>query len=271
MEENTTPIYWNKSLNYGLPANVYGQLSPQQRDFLDYYASKAMTDIAAGRRVNNVTPETVLKVYQDALSDPSIDSYYKQQLELGTRELQMSLDYLNAADTAEREKATRAFEEQRMADDEAAAAAGNAYSSYRNRTDENRRLDEVGVTELRDRNARQKAFEYGNAFEKNYGSSNTPNISVGGQGYSRFGNVVGANENNKAMSQISRAQDRLAGAMYSGATGGTALPMDAAVPMVPTAKPTPAVPSAPGNTIIGGKEYTPGGGLVNPYGIKKNV
>jgi len=239
MNPNTeTGQYDGSALTWGgIDPALYNRLSPAQRGMLDLYAGKSQINIANGTRAQNVTAQLLQVFYQDALNDPTIDTFYKDQLALGQRELQMNLEYVNAKDTFEKEQSQRRFEDQKNADANAAAASGTAYSSYRNRTDENRNLEQFGVTDLRNRTNRRDAFNLGNQFEQNFGSANTGNISIGGQQYSQFGGMLGTNERNRVMSTNALAGENAKAFLT---TGG--LPNTSSLPLATVS--APAAPAA---------------------------
>ena len=232
MKNNTQQFIEGAALTAGwFSREDYARLSADQRRTVDTSAYTAKSQIDRGEKAPNMTPEFLKAAYNAALTDPLIDKKYKDQLALGQRDLQMNLDYMNAKTNQAKQDMMRQHAQQKMQDAEQIAQQGQAYSSYANKTIENRNLEQFGATDLANRASKLDAFNLGNKFEQRYGSDNTPNISLGGQSYDRFGNQAGSLYGEKMTDVINRGNGIINGFQRFGE----------ADPIVPIGRMTPTI------------------------------
>ncbi len=162
------------------------------------------------------TTDDLHRFADQAAKDPTIDKFYKDQLRLGVADLNAKLGFLQGDTQAQFEQLNRAFPEQNTAASHAAAAAGQAYSGFRNKAKEQLKANQQTILQSTTRQAQQNLRNLGQTFETTYGSQNLPQgglgMPTGSQGglsnigYTPFGNVPGQLEQNKQLDIANKNQ-----------------------------------------------------------------
>ncbi len=150
------------------------------------------------------TAQDLDRIFKQAQDDPDIKQYYKDQLNLGREEFQRNAAFLSGDYQQIQEKQARdyALAQQNLQENE--AAAGRAYSGFREQAKGRLGEEQAGIIEST-RSALKKGVEQlGSQFEKQYGTQNMPSLNIQGVGYNPYGNVPGLMEQQR----LSDVRDR---------------------------------------------------------------
>lgn len=171
MADTITPtgIPYDQSLaTYGLSQDTWNSLSATQQAVVGvaYSAAKQLYG-------TNSSDVSVSKAIAYASTDPSIISKYADTLKLDTQQFNQTLSQIQTALNVSNSDNQRQFESDRKALAEASAAAGQAYSGFRGKAQENLAASENSIVTSSRAAAQKSLDDLTSAFESKYGSAAT--------------------------------------------------------------------------------------------------
>lgn len=186
----------------GLSDDIIKGLTPDQKKMFDSIG----TIIQKKYEQNNPVPPTLTtadldKIMQDAQNDPGIADFYKEQLRQGSQLFLQSMADTTGDFSATRLQQERDMARQQQAFKEQEAAAGRAYSGFRQQAQQQLNADQSGVIQSTRRSLQRNLQSQAGAFEQTFGTGNLN--SLGGAGittpiegvqYTPIGQVAGSME-----------------------------------------------------------------------------
>lgn len=156
---------WSK---YGITQDVWNSLNATQQGVVGVSLNAATS--LYGANASNVTLQSALAA---AATDPNIIAKYADALKLDTAGFQQTIQQIQTAASVDAQTKQMQFEADRKALAEQAASAGQAYSGFRGKAEQNLTTTESGIV-TSSRSALQKSLQDAtSAFEAKYGTSAT--------------------------------------------------------------------------------------------------
>ncbi len=197
----------------GLSDETIAGMSPEQQGLFAAIGATMQKQIDNGNPLpQTFTTDDLHRFAEQAVNDPTIDAFYKDQLRLGVADLNAKMGFLTGDTQAQFDEFNRAFPQQDIAASKAAAAAGQAYSGFRNQAKERLKADQQSILQSTTRQAQQNLRNLGTTFETTYGSKNLPQQGLSMQGglgqirYNALGNVPGQLEQQKQVDIANKNQ-----------------------------------------------------------------
>lgn len=251
--------------NLGFSDDTIKNLTDSQRNMFAALGKSITAQYDANKTVPpTFTAADLDRIMKEAQNDPNIDNYYKEQLRVGVSDFTRAVDSLGKDYNAIKAENERQFGFQRKDLSEAEAAAGRAYSGFREQAKTRLQGDQNNIIESSRRNLQKNVDTLGSSFEKTFGSSAVPggpNLGLAGEAgadaaYNPTGGVAGTQENSRLVDTRQRYNDIIADETLSRGLGtGTG---DVATP--PTTTTTPGTSSAAPSTNT--RAYWQGQGYV---------
>jgi len=161
-----------------------------------------------------VDADITSKTWQDAMNaaaqDPDIVAKYGDEFKIASESINRGLQALEAGYTQEQAATMRKQEEERLAFEEAEAAAGRAYSGFRNEARNRLQLDQADVIKSSRRQLKETVQGFVGPFEERFGTDKLSNLNlptIDEQSYTPFGEIKGNVEREKKSDIKSIAQD----------------------------------------------------------------
>lgn len=197
----------------GLSDETINSLPPDQRGIFASIGAVMQKQIDNGNPLpQTFTTDDLARFADQAAKDPTIDKYYKDQLRLGVADLNAKMGFLTGETQAAFQQLQQQFPQQNIEAAKAAAAAGQAYSGFRNQAKERLKQNQQAVLSSTTRQAQQNLRNLGTNFEQNYGTANLPQggLRIAGVpspiAYNAFGNVPGQLEQQKQLDIANKNQ-----------------------------------------------------------------
>jgi len=156
------------------------------------------------------TADDLNRMLTEAQNDPTIDSYYKDQLRIGTEQFTQTLALQQQDYAAKQASEARQAEADKKSLAESQGAGGAAYSGFSQQAKEKLSAEQTGIIESTRRQEQQAANTLGGNFEQNYGTTalqNAGGVNIAGQAYNPLGNVAGTQAQNKLLDIRQKNQD----------------------------------------------------------------
>ncbi len=152
--------------NYGITSDVFAQASAVQQAQMLSIVDKATT--LYSNSGGTVTREQAMAA---AANDPNIISKYADQAKLDANAFQQSLQQIQTATSTTAQNQKTQFENERKQLADASAAAGQAYSGFRNKAQQDLAQNEQGIVTSTRSQLQQNLQDLTTQFESKYGSA----------------------------------------------------------------------------------------------------
>lgn len=156
------------ALKLGITQEQYNQMDSTQRALIGIVGNIATTTYSTSG-----SGMTLGEAFVAANKDPNIIAKYSDALKLDTQQLKQSLEQAQIATSTEAEQRQMQFDNAKNQADEAAAAAGTAYSGFRGKAQEQLKSTETGIIESSRSAAKKTVNDLTTAFESKYGTAAT--------------------------------------------------------------------------------------------------
>lgn len=164
---------WSQAAKTGITRQQFDQLNPTQQATVATLGESASSLYAYGS--TGVTVNDALKA---AANDPAITTKYADALALDNTAFTDGLNNIRLAVSNESMQNKMQFEKDRKALAEANAAAGTAYSGFRQQAEKNLADTEAGIVTSSRARAKQQLDQLTQSFAAKYGSAATPVASL---------------------------------------------------------------------------------------------
>lgn len=180
---------------YGISPEIWNKLDPATRAFVESVTNVAQGQFDQGAVNVSINTDLLNKALVAAQNDPAIKAKYGDAAILAQNDLQRNLALINAEYAQQTGLLATQQELQRKALAEQEAAAGRAYSGFRNQAKQQLAAEQTGVIESSKRQIQNKVNEFGRSLEQQYGTAGLGQfgpINLAGMSYNPYGNVQGS-------------------------------------------------------------------------------
>jgi len=150
------------------------------------------------------------KLWKEAKNDPTINKYYAEQLEIGTKAIEENLSLMvDDFDQMSREQQKQYIDAKKQLD-EAKAEAGQVYSGFRKQAQTELAKQNADVIASSKRQAKSKLNELESQFEQTFGSNTLTGLKlpgVGGAQYTPIGGLAGTQATSKLQDELNLEQE----------------------------------------------------------------
>lgn len=195
------PIPYDPSLaTSGITQDIWNQMSPTQQAVVAAAAGAAKS--LYGANASNVTLQSAL---QAASTDPNITAKYADALKMDSQQFQQGLQQISVSSSTQSQQQQQQFELDRKALAEQNAAAGTAYSGFREQAQNNLAQNESNIVTSSRSQLQQQLNDATSAYESKYGTAATTPASTqfvdpfASAGTSISGLSTGATPNNTTL------------------------------------------------------------------------
>ena len=138
----------------------------------------AVADIAANSSTVGNIPLTFADALKRVQSDPNLMVRYADDLKLDTQSFALALQQLQDSTSREAQRLQTQFENERKQLSEQSAAAGQAYSGFRGKAEQQLQTSESGIVQSTRSQIQKNLQDLTSQFEGKYGSVRTPMAST---------------------------------------------------------------------------------------------
>lgn len=179
----------------GVDPNLWNSLSAADKAFVIAMNTNAQSTYQQGVANYSINAQTMQQALQVAQKDPTIKAIYGDNAKMALSDLHNNLGQLNAEYasqfglmTAEQAKARKDLAERE-------AAAGRAYSGFREQAEGLQNQQQTAVIGSTTRQLQQNLRQLGSQYESQFGSkalASAGPIAAGGQSYAPYGGITGS-------------------------------------------------------------------------------
>ncbi len=160
--------YDNSWTKYGVTQDVWNKMSPTQQGVV-----AASMSVAASQYASTGSKITLSDALARAATDPNLMAKYSDALKLDTQAFQQSLQQLQVATSTTAQQQQTQFENDRRQLAAASEAAGQAYSGFRGRAEQQLGQNESAIVTSSRAAAQSKINDLTTQMESKYGSAAT--------------------------------------------------------------------------------------------------
>lgn len=191
-----SPIQSFDPVKYGIDSSLWNSLDDATKAFVASTAQILQGQYDQGQANVSINSKLLSDAMKLAESDPDIQAKYGDSLKLAQVDLQKNLGLINQNYTQQMTELEQQQKLQRENLAEQEAAAGRAYSGFREQAKERLATTQSGVIQSSRNALQQKLNELGSSVEGQFGSqalSGFAPIAAGGLSYDDIGGVTGSN------------------------------------------------------------------------------
>lgn len=158
---------------YGVTQDTWSKMNALQQAQVSIVMNQALTGYA-----QNASSLSVHDALSAAQNDPSIVSKYADALSMDSADFQQSLSQLQQSTSTTAQSNQQQFEQDRKNLAKQEAAAGMAYSGFRNEAEQNLQTSEAGIVTSSNSQTQQQLNQLRQNFEAKYGTAATPQAGI---------------------------------------------------------------------------------------------
>lgn len=197
---------------YGISQDVWSTLSPADQAFVQSAAGILSSQYNQGATNVSINQDLMNKALTAAQTDPTIVATYGDAAKEGLQALQFNLGQINASwNTATAVQNQNLLQQKKDLADQY-AAAGTAYSGFRQQAKEQLATSQADVIQSSRSQLQQQLQSLGSQYESQFGSSATPSLVVNGVGqtpgaqFTPIGGITGTQPLSQQQAVLSKQQ-----------------------------------------------------------------
>jgi hypothetical protein len=182
---------------YGISQDVWSSLSPTDQAFVQATAGVVSAQYNQGATNVSINQDLLNKALTAAQTDPTILATYGDAAKQGMQQLQFNLGQISSNWDTSQAVQNQNIELQKKALSDQYAAAGTAYSGFRQQAKEQLATSQADVIQSSRSQLQQNLQSLGSQYESQFGSAATPALKVNGVGqnpgaqYTPVGGITG--------------------------------------------------------------------------------
>lgn len=180
---------------YGISAQQWATLDTGTKAFVESITKTLQGQYDAGLTSVSINADLLNKAMAAAKNDPDIQAKYGDAFKIAQADVQKNLGLINTQYATDQAQTAMKQENDRKALAEQYAAAGTAYSGFREQAKSQLAQEQSGVIESSKRALQSKLDQMGSGLESTFGSTALPSfgsISAGGLAYSPTTGITGS-------------------------------------------------------------------------------
>ena len=197
----------------GVSDSTINSLTDDQKALFISVGKAVQAQFNANKTVpNTFTSADLDRIMNEARNDPSIDAFYQEHLRVGAEQLRRGIDAIKGDAEATKAYTERQQKTEQRQVTEGEAAAGRAFSGFRQQAEEKLAADQQSVLESSRRELRSRLESAGGSFEQTFGSDafNAQNLpSINGERYTPIGGIAGSEASAREVDVQNRYQSNL--------------------------------------------------------------